>query len=313
MYSSYSFAIFSVFYSTQKISFFSRNVHLKKNLFFLFILLLLSSCSSHFTHFSTAPSFCDSSKLMKESDFFLVILVDAPNLNYNSCHSTLKTIAQHPNGSTRGDVGHAWILLKGVFNNEPFYLEGGHSGELGIVQPRYFDGVMNYVEYGVSYEPKNKKRIRYEKNPIKYLWETQKDGFFQEGNGIHTPTSAIKIDLTEKEFHKILHFIKYEYDYKQYRLTDHQCCTFVAEILNLLNLNLIYEVTLNIPPSLFYRGVNVKFHEDPNFSLLKFGSPDRLQKSLIDLIEMNKAEYALKWYKKNNSKSGRVVNQKEIL
>ena len=83
--------------------------------------------------------------------------------------------SKHPSdGSKNGDVGHAWIYLQGNVNGESIVIEGGHSGELGICQPKYFDGIMNYVEYGYADSSCGEMCcLRNEPNPVKYLWASQ--------------------------------------------------------------------------------------------------------------------------------------------
>src|SRR5262245_4920764 len=72
---------------------------------------------------------------MKETVSFLVICVDACRLDYTSCKELVRTIAKHPaNGSKNGDVGHAWIYLRGWLDGEWIEIEGGHSGELGLIK-----------------------------------------------------------------------------------------------------------------------------------------------------------------------------------
>src|SRR4051812_46329911 len=81
--------------------------------------------------------------------FYLVFLVSAHHLDYSCSYRFCRTLAKHPrDGSKNGDVGHAWIYLYGKRGGEEIIVEGGHSGELGLLQPRYLDGVMNYVDYG---------------------------------------------------------------------------------------------------------------------------------------------------------------------
>lgn len=68
--------------------------------------------------------------LVASEDPYIVFLVNARQLDYSSFRSVLRTIAKHPSDwSKNGDVGHAWIYLKG-----DEVIEGGHSGELGLDQ-----------------------------------------------------------------------------------------------------------------------------------------------------------------------------------
>lgn len=217
-----------------------------------------------------------------DGDYFLIIFVDAPHLDYTDNVSFFKTVAKHPNdGSKEGDVGHAWVYLQGVVDGERVYLEGGHSGELGSVQPKYFDGIMNYIDYGYANPtPEQCLHPIYEANPIKYLWETQKDGFFQWGRGGHTPTYALRLDLTEDQFNKILFFLQ-SYPFEDYSLTGNQCTSFVVQIAALAGVDLESEVTIPIESSIYFRGRHLHFWCDPFYSRLTIASPDILERSLM--------------------------------
>ena len=222
------------------------------------------------------------------SDFYLILLVNARHLDYSDGKRLLKTIRKHPSdGSKNGDVGHAWILLKGVVNGKPWMIEGGHSGELGQFQPRYFDGIMDRIESGDA-------------NPVGYLWEVQRDGFFQMGSGGHRPSYAIKVDLTEKQFLAILSFIDpRHYDYPNYALFGNQCATFVAAVAKIVHLDLNCEVTIPIPQSLSMGQKTFYLWSDPSYSQLTLSSPDILEQSMMQAVEEERVEYALPFYLKS--------------
>jgi hypothetical protein len=232
---------------------------------------------------------------MQESDFFLIVLVSARHLDYTQAASFLHTIAKHPSdGSKSRDVGHAWIYLQGRVNQQIIRIEGGHSGE--IEHPRYFDGVMNYNEWGYARVPQ-KCLPRFEPNPIKYLWVARRDGFFQKGNGGHQPTFAAKIDLTEQQFHAMMHFI-HHYPYPTYSLTQAQCSSFVTRIAALANWHLTSHVLMRLPSKLYFGGCWIRFWQDPRYSTITFATPDVLEKSLMQAVDEGRAEYALDWYRK---------------
>jgi len=225
---------------------------------------------------------------------FLVILVDAPHLDYTNTCSFFKTMAKHPsNFSKNGDVGHAWIYLVGT-NVE---LEGGHSGELGQRQARYFQGIMNYIDYGYA-NPTQAQKMQpsYEPNPCKYLWAALDDGYFEAGAGGHIPTYAASVELTDQQLASILNWI-FHYDFSKYTLTNHQCCTFVSEVAGLAGLHLDSEVTLPIAPQVLFEGEVIRFWSDPNYSSICFQSPDRLEGCLKELVRCGLAAPALDWYR----------------
>lgn len=218
-----------------------------------------------------------------KADYFLVIMVEARHLDYTSPRAFFKTLAKHPSdGSKNGDVGHAWIYLQGKINNHPVYLEGGHSGELGHLQPRYMEGVFHSYERG-------------DKNPIAYLWESQRDGFFQEGGGKHHPTFAAKIILTPAQFHRIYRFIQV-YDYRDYAITGNQCCSFAVQVAALAELDLDCEIHLKVDQVLQMGSFHYPLWEDPLYSEITISSPDVLEKSLMQAVQEGRATYALNWY-----------------
>lgn len=255
----------------------------------LAILLVHSSCSYR----SLSPGYqeqyrhlqrelpCQSDS--KESDFFLVLLVDARHLDYTDNCALLQTMAKHPSdGSKNGDVGHAWIYLKGVVDGKIIEIEGGHSGELGQIQPKYLEGVVVGLESHAD-------------NPIRYLWNTLNDGFFQRGCGDHLPTTAVKKILTADEFHDIYHFID-SYQYCKYSLTQRQCVSFVADVAAFAGLSLDHEITIAIDPQIEIGGEVLHLWQDPRYSYFTFSSPDVLEKSLIEACLQGTVEDARFWY-----------------
>lgn len=280
--------------------------------FLLLTLIITSSCSyrpttpayhEFYSHLDGIP--IPASPRMKESDYFIVFLVDARHLDYTECPSLLRTIVKHPSdGSKNGDVGHAWIYLQGIVDGQHVCIEGGHSGELGSVQAKYFDGIMNYIEFGYA-NPTDEQKCspRYEPNPIQYLWATQSDGFFQQGSGNHTPTCAVKIDLTEEQFQRILTFIHPDnYFYGDYTLTHNQCTTFLAKVAAVINFPIDYEVTVTIPSHLKVGGDRYTLWTDPKYGSFTFSSPDIAERSLIHALQSGKGEDALSWYKQKHRK-----------
>lgn len=218
-----------------------------------------------------------------ESDYFLIILVSARRLDYFNSQSFLLTMAKHPSdGSLNGDVGHAWVYLQGKGE----CLEGGHSGELGIREPKYFDGIMDLAESG-------------DPNPIRYLGKTLTDGFFQQGSGGHLPTYAVKVDLTKERYEAVREFIE-NYDYRHYSLARRQCVSFAAEAASLAGLDLEGQVAMRIDQFIRVGKCRIRLWKDSQYSMLAFDSPDMLEKSLMRTVREGRAEYALDWYLANS-------------
>ena len=267
-----------------------------------FLLLFLSACSytprsaayrSQYEHLKAA---CSTFEPMQETSYFLIVLVEARHLDYSCPCAFFKTLAKHPSdGSKNGDVGHAWIYLQGNLNGESVCLEGGHSGELGFIQPRYVEGVFLNYEYGQD-------------NPISYLWECQRDGFFQEGSGRHYPTFAAKVDLTQDQFLRILKFTE-TYDYSEYAITGNQCSSFAAQVAAFAGLYLDCEITLQVASCLCIGDRKIVLWEDPVYSEITFSTPDILERSLMQAVEEGQAEHALPWYRQTHPKRRRWNTQ----
>ena len=220
----------------------------------------------------------------KPSACFLVILVDAPHLNYQNTNTLLKSLAKHPrNACKEGTVGHAWVYLYKREKGQEFILEGGHSGELGICQPRYLEGVMNLVECGDA-------------NPIRYLWANQRDGFFQSGPGRHSPSFACAVHLSDHQYQNILKFIS-TYCFKKYSLRKQQCVTFVMQIAQLAGLSLSGNLQIEIASELYYKGHWIRLWSHPYFSKCRLYTPDALEISMLEAVKSGKADAALTWYK----------------
>lgn len=218
---------------------------------------------------------------------FLVLLVNARQLNYQCTHSLIKTVVKHPSDySKNSDVGHAWIYLEGTINGQRVFLEGGHSGETGECELKYFDGLMELYDRGDS-------------NPIRYLSGTLHDGFFQEGCGGHTPTFAAKLDITQEQFENILLFID-QYPFSEYALIGNQCSTFVAQIAAIAGIHLNCAVTLPIEQDIKICGETICLWNNPAYSQLTIGSPDILEKNLKCAVKNGFAQDAREWYRKTH-------------
>lgn len=278
--------------------------------FFMCLLLgTLSSCHfcskgyrNFYAHLVQKPY--QHSCTMQESTYFLIVLVAARHLDYSDNAKFFQTVSKHPGtGSRNGDVGHAWIYLQGEIDGQKIVVEGGHSGERGNIQAKYFEGIMNYQEWGYSNPTREQKQhSRYEPNPVKYLWAVQADGFFQSGSGGHKPTYAAKISLSKEEFFEILHFIHPDhYPYSQYALIDCQCSSFVTRVAALANWRLASEVTMRIQPQVYYNRQKIRLWEDSCYSSLTFSTPDAVERSLMQAVKEGQAEFALDWYLKNKN------------
>lgn len=251
----------------------------------LSLLILLQSCvcayrtGDYETQYAYLKNLSLKQDTFSESDYYIIFLVDAKHFDYSNSQTFLKTFVKNPSGSKECSFGHAWIVLKG----KDFIIEGGHSGENGIIKPRYVEGINSLI-------------LQKDDNPVRYLWESLEDGFFQYGNGDHAPTFAAKIDLTKDEFENILTFIKC-YPYKNYSLTSRQCVSFVHQIAAIIDIALETELSLPLEKNLKIGKQTFILWNDPKYSVITFSSPEVLERSLIKLVLLGKAQNALGWYK----------------
>lgn len=274
-----------------------------RNLLFLALALLSSSCAWHpctpeyhvqYHYLRNPPPFDH----IEKCDRYLVFLVCARHLDYSNGKQLLKTIARHPSdGGKNSDVGHAWVLLHG----EDGTMEGGHTGEFGVIQPRYFEGVAELIDAG-------------DPNPVRYLWATQKDGCFQKGSGGFVPSFAARVNLTEEQYRAVRHYIlSSRYPFSSYAITRYQCATLVAEVAKLIGLDLDNQVTVPVEEFLFIGGGKVRMWTDPCYAKLTISSPDILEKSLMQAVEEEKALNATKWYLKRYPKRRTISEQIEAV
>lgn len=275
-------------------------------LYRLLILIALCSCTCRSMEYRQFYAHLHEPRTharpMEPSDYFLVILVDARHLDYTEGWKFFHSVAKHPSDcSKNGDVGHAWIYLQGKRDGKTLSIEGGHSGERETPPARYFDGLMNYHDWGYANPTDEQiKNPRYEPNPVKYLWTQREDGFFQRGAGGHSPTFAAKVSLTPQQFEQILHFIHPKrYPYKNYALQGPHCTSFVTAVAKIAGLSLKSHEKMAIPPRVLFGRCWIRLWEDPFYSTFTFPTPDVLEKSLIQAVERGEAEDALNWYWKN--------------
>lgn len=251
---------------------------------FLLLLLFVSSCCTPRTEaYREAYAYLDthpSSEPFFETPYYLVIFVNARHLDYTNGDSFLSTCLKHPSdGSKNGDVGHAWLYLKGPSG----VITGGQSGETGRDQPRYLDGILDNMRLGA-------------KDPVRYLWCSQSDGYFEAGSGGHKPTFAAKIDLTEEQHAAIVDYIR-RYDFREYNLVSHQCTTFVKGAAALAGLDLEDKVDLHLPQTIRFRGRAYPLYESDEYAVLSCGSPDRLERSLYEAVLQGKAQNVTREFK----------------
>ncbi len=200
------------------------------------------------------------------------MFVDAPRFDYSDTMALVRRL------KARSRVGHAWVRVQGVSEKgELVELTGGHTGEFGLSQPRYMDGVMDLWEAGDA-------------NPIKYLWVTLYDGIFQEGDGGHRASYRARVNLTKESFEALYAFINEGgYSFSEYSLTRNQCSSFVAQVAALAGIPLKHQVTLPVNREVKIGGMRFRLWSDPKYAEITFSSPDVLEQSLKSLVREGNA------------------------
>lgn len=214
---------------------------------------------------------------------YVIFYVDAPKLCYDSFETLVHGLAKsqtHKDGRLYANVGHAWLKIHGALDGRDINMTIGHSGELGIINRPYFEGVMDLLDKGHP-------------NPVSYLFATLHDGFAQMGCGGHLPTFAAKCFVTQPQLRAIVRFIHPKrYPYSEYALTGKQCASLLAQVASLAGLSLEHQVSVPIPKILSFGGRRMRLWTHPRYRTLTFSSPDKLEKSLKQLVVCGKAEEA---------------------
>ncbi len=278
------------------------SIQIARSAVLLLVLVIFMSCAhgipseSWKTHYSHLSEPLPQKHTINETDYYIVFLVAAYHLDYWDNRALFSTLIQY--SRRKENIGHSWIYLKGIKDGRPLVLEGSQSGQLGEEEPRFSNGVMNYIRYGYANPTESqKKNPRYEPNPVKYMWEDLSDGFFQEGNGDYRPTYAAKVDLTREQFEEILDYIDpARYPYEIFSLVGNQCSSFVASLASMAGLPLEHRVTVKLDPVITAKGREFRLWSDTRYSEITFSSPDIIERSLMKAVADERAEYALGWY-----------------
>lgn len=209
----------------------------------------------------------------------------ACGLEHRDLKQFLKTATKHPRDLSKdGSVGHSWIAIEKRSHNGYHFWEGGHSGELGIEAPKYWDSLL--LAQG-------------DENPAKVLWEAKPDGFFQKGSGGHIPTMVAACVIDANTCKKIQHFVQ-QYDFKTYSLSSHHCVHFVQGALHIAGIDIKTEKELIIPPSLHTHSGSIRLWSDPEYSRLPIALPDTLEQALKEEVRKGNLKNVTRWYVKTH-------------
>lgn len=212
----------------------------------------------------------------------LVVLVDSQGFRFDSPRRLLDSLLERTLlGKNRG-VGHSWIVLE----SEGMVLEGGHTGEYGFRQPKYFESVAAAMQ-------------REDPDPLSYLWEEMEDGRFEPGSGGHVPTAACRFPLSDEQFAAAMTAVD-EYDYARFAIVGGLCTDFISHVASAAGIELGHELDMEIPPEIEYRRRTLHLWTDPAYSSITFGLPDILELSLMEAMDKGLCQDATAAYRQRD-------------
>ena len=254
----------------------------------LLFLLFLTSCHHHggtsreheVDRFPQPSHERNRAQLGFEGEYTLVVLVDARHLDYTSPSGYLKTLSEALSPHT----GHAWILLIGKKDGQPWVFEGGHTGEFGRLAPRYFDELLRL------------SRCK-DPNPAQYLFSPLPDGQLEIGSGGHLPTFAAAFSITEQGFARIMRLFEPDgYNFSEWGLRGPHCVHFVLTCLASIGVDLSCTRQIELPSSFVYNGEQISLWTDSAYSVLTTETPEFLEEQLLGKVSQGEARIATKWY-----------------
>ncbi|MRR56274.1 MAG: hypothetical protein EG822_17540 [Deltaproteobacteria bacterium] len=206
-----------------------------------------------------------------DEGYYLYILNEHANWDYSSAASLVFTIWLRPRA-------HSWLILE----NPKERLEFGHTGDLGITNPRYHEGVFQKIKEGHP-------------DPIGYLWNTMTDGQFQIGKPNRPPKFVWRMPITRRHYQVILEYLM-QRKYDQFDLRNNNCTNFVAEAAALAGINLIHRIHLTLPPETKVLGRKRRIWTDPHFRILEYSTPEVLDADLRQLARLGIGSDVTEWY-----------------
>ncbi len=216
-------------------------------------------------------------------DSYIIVHVDAPHLNYRTAESFFGSLQRNIFFERDPQIGHAWITVSYIDQDGKRCLyEMGHSGEVGISAPKYFDEVIHRSEIG-------------QENPVRYLYTSLSDGYLEKGGGGHIPTLSALIPISNSNMIQNWYNMTFGqdgYDFSSWSLQNHNCVTYVLAALLALNIDVQLEETkIFIPQYLSYNKKQYKLWSDPIYQNFSIITTDSLEKWLFYKIQQGKALY----------------------
>lgn len=237
--------------------------------------------------FSHEPSVDALKELMEGgASYQLVVLVDSKQLQYDTASHFFDSLLAQDTSPT---VGHAWILLVRRDDRGKFeWIEGGHSGEFGVIAPRYLDQLLHASQ------------SRCEQDPIQVLFRPLNDGIFERGNGGHMPTCAASFALTKEGYVAIRALLDQEsgaYPFNTWSLIELHCVRFVLTCLGRIGIVLDAHCMVQIPQTITVVGQPIRMWSNQRFSCIDVETPEKLEIELQKLVRLGLAQDVLQWYK----------------
>ncbi len=214
---------------------------------------------------------------------FIIIHVDAAHLNYRTFETFIGSMQRGLLFNRDPQIGHAWITVSFLEpDGSRVYYEVGHTGELGLTAPKYFDEVI--------FRALNGKDL----NPVRYLYASLPDGLRENSSGMHIPTlsALIPISLDSVQAWQRLTFESDGYDFQRWALQDHNCITYVQASLAACNIELeLQETIIDIPKVTDFQGATLVLWNDSRYRFFSCKTVDSLEKWLFQEIQKGKAAY----------------------
>jgi len=202
-----------------------------------------------------------SGTLVGDQGYFLYVLNNANYWDYRDAQSFVFSFVKHPRG-------HSWLILESPQGR----IECGHSGNYGIKQPHYHDGVIQKIREG-------------DPNPIAYLWQTMHDGQYESGNPGYDPTFVWRMPITKRGYERVHDYILNR-DYQSFSLSTYNCGEMVTQAAALAGVNLASFVRLTFPPEGDVMGYHLRAWTDPAYRVFDIRSMDVLELDLRHLARM---------------------------
>ncbi len=206
-----------------------------------------------------------------DEGYYLYILNESANWDFSDPVSLVFAIWMRP-------WAHSWLMLESPRER----LEFGHTGDFGLVTPRFHEGVMKLGRGG-------------DPNPIAYLWRTMSDGQLQIGKPNRPPTFVWRMPITRRRYQLIQEYVKLR-TYDQFGVRSNNCTDMVAETAALAGINLIHRIRLTGPQEVKFLGQTLRVWTDPQYRIVEFSTPEVLEVDLRQLAQLGIGSDVTKWY-----------------